>query len=336
MRRKSSVLFDGCLVLVSYLFLCVGITQADFGFRQAERLDPWINSLKDSAVGSISYDGLELYSDTRQYTGNLWQLVVSTRESIDQDWGPFTLLGSAFDGDTASISADGLELYFVSFSFAEGAFIGSSSRETTSDPWGSVVRLTQLGGGHGSPVVQTPSISADGTELYFTILNKSDGFGSQDIYVSRRETLDAAWGPPQNIGAPVNTEYSEGCVGISSDGLALFYSEHVNTSMAGSGIVNPSPSAIGGHDIWVSVRKGKDEPWGMPFNVGLAVNTSSMEYIPRVSPDGSTLYFVSTRPGATGSDDVFSAEIVPIVDFNYDGLVDIEDLLIIVDHWVLD
>jgi hypothetical protein len=335
-KKNSRRWLEVVMMSIGYLILSNGIATAEFGFRQAERLGPWISSMNSGGIGAISYDGLELYGDTIDFTGNLYQLVVSTRESIDQDWGPFTLLGSAFDGDTASISADGLELYFVSFSFAEGAFIGTSSRETIADPWGPVVRLTQLGGGHGSPIVQTPSITADGTELYFTILNKSDGLGSQDIYVSRRITLDAPWGPPEHIGDTVNTEYSEGNVGVSPDGLALFYSEHQNTSIAGSGIINPNPSAIGGHDIWVSIRKGKDEPWGVPFNTGLAVNTSSGEYLPRISPNGTTLYFISDRPGKTGLEDSFSAEIVPAIDFSNDGMVDVEDLLTMIDHWGTD
>jgi outer membrane protein OmpA-like peptidoglycan-associated protein len=51
----------------------------------------------------------------------------------------------------------------------------------------------------------TPFLAADGKTLYFSS-NRAGGFGSNDIYVSRR--LDDSWtrwSPPQNLGYPINT-----------------------------------------------------------------------------------------------------------------------------------
>jgi outer membrane protein OmpA-like peptidoglycan-associated protein len=51
----------------------------------------------------------------------------------------------------------------------------------------------------------TPFLAADGKTLYFSS-NRAGGFGSNDIYMTRR--LDDAWttwSPPQNLGYPVNT-----------------------------------------------------------------------------------------------------------------------------------
>lgn len=55
----------------------------------------------------------------------------------------------------------------------------------------------------------------------------------------------------------------------------------------------------------MSHKNGKD--WGEPFNLGAPVNTSYWESQPAISPDGSTLYFVSNRPGGLGGYDIWKS-----------------------------
>jgi Tol biopolymer transport system component len=55
-------------------------------------------------------------------------------------------------------------------------------------------------------------------------------------------------------------------------------------------------------DIWVTTRKTKNSPWDTPLNLGPTVNSSGIENNPDISSDGSTLYFVSGRPGNVGGD----------------------------------
>ena len=54
---------------------------------------------------------------------------------------------------------------------------------------------------------------------------------------------------------------------------------------------------------------------------------------PCLAPDGSLLYFYSTRPGGYGGWDIWQAPIIPVVDLNGDGIVDAADMCIMVDHW---
>jgi hypothetical protein len=65
------------------------------------------------------------------------------------------------------------------------------------------------------------------------------------------------------------------------------------------------------------------------------VNSSSLDLIPKISPDGFTLYFGSERPGGFGGiwGDIWQAPIIPIVDFNGDGVVDATDMCIMIDQW---
>ena len=51
----------------------------------------------------------------------------------------------------------------------------------------------------------TPFLAADGRTLYFSS-NRPGGFGSNDIYMSRRlDDTWKRWSPPQNLGYPINT-----------------------------------------------------------------------------------------------------------------------------------
>jgi hypothetical protein len=57
---------------------------------------------------------------------------------------------------------------------------------------------------------------------------------------------------------------------------------------------------------------------------------------PDISADGSTIFFMSTRPGGLGGHDLWQASIEPVVDLNGDGIVDSADMCIMVDHWHTD
>jgi hypothetical protein len=57
------------------------------------------------------------------------------------------------------------------------------------------------------------------------------------------------------------------------------------------------------------------------------------DWHPCISPDGSTLIFASDRPGGLGAFDLWQVQILPNVDFNGDGTVDIKDLEILVEYW---
>jgi hypothetical protein len=69
-------------------------------------------------------------------------------------------------------------------------------------------------------------------------------------------------------------------------------------------------------------------------NLGPPVNSGSCEHDPSLSADGRTLYFGSNdRPGQLGGEDLWQAPIIPVVDFNGNGISDAQDMCVIVDHW---
>jgi regulation of enolase protein 1 (concanavalin A-like superfamily) len=258
-----------------------------------------------------------------------WDLWVHKRASKDEDWGPPENLGPLinsvdYEECGASISSDGLTLYFISE--RPGGYGGSdiyaTTRATRNDPWGPAVNLGPAI--NSSDYDQTVCISADDLELYFGS-KRSDAYGdgTYDIYVARRVTPNDPWGAAVNLGPVVNTPYGECCVSLSPDGLLLLFSEWYTST------INARPGGYGNADIWMARRASMDAPWQSPVNLGPLINGPTRDFFPRVSSDGHTLYFQSRDRSVPN----WRAPIIPIVDFNGDGKADEKDLLVMTQHW---
>jgi len=190
-----------------------------------------------------------------------------------------------------TMTADGLEVYFVSIDRPGeygGGDIWCCRRESLDDDWGPATNLGPKV--NTSACESTPSISADGLELYFSDTspfgapNRPGGFGGGDIWVTRRASRTDAWAVPINLGSRINTSSMETYPDISYDGLSLYYS---------------------GGDLWVTTRPTKDDSWGAPIRVNGAVNTGAWEGFPNISPDERALLFYSDRPGGHGGMDIY-------------------------------
>ena len=100
--------------------------------------------------------------------------------------------------------------------------------------------------------------------------------------------------------------------------------------------VSSDRPGFGGNDIWVTKWEAKTDDWGTPVNLGTPINSSASEGGLSISADGSMLYFGSDRPGGFGEYDLYQAPVMPIVDFNGDGIVDASDMCVIIDNWHAD
>jgi predicted secreted protein len=138
-------------------------------------------------------------------------------------------------------------------------------------------------------------ISANELEFYFTS-DRPGGYGSQDLWVMERPTIEDDWGDPVNLGSPANSKYSYWEPSISSDGLSLFFSDGHSPPFG-----NHLPGGLGGQgDIWMITRETLHDAWGEPVNIGPAVNSQHATH-PSISADGLSLYFQSHRPGRLGA-----------------------------------
>ena len=144
------------------------------------------------------------------------------------------------------------------------------------------------------PPLNTPnneaaqSITADGSQMYFTVCNRSDGLGSCDIYFSER--VNGLWTRPRNLGPPVNTAAWESQPSISADGKTLYFVSNRN-------------GGKGGMDIWMSKRNDTGN-WSRPINLE-DINTSGNESSPFIHFDNRTLYFASDGWTGMGGFDLF-------------------------------
>jgi WD40 repeat protein len=98
--------------------------------------------------------------------------------------------------------------------------------------------------------------------------------------------------------ADFNGQSLDGCPFVSRDGKTFYMA----SSRAGG---------LGGIDIWVSTRASADDPWGSPVNVGPPVNSSANDFCPTISRDGHLFYFVSSRAGGCGGDDIYTTRLRP-------------------------
>ena len=139
--------------------------------------------------------------------------------------------------------------------------------------------------------VETGSIGAlclspDGRYLFFSGCHLPDGYGSCDIYYSKKS--EDKWKNPVNLGNVVNTKSWESQPCFSSDGKTLYFASN-------------RPGGKGSSDIWkTEVINGK---WSKPVNLGDSINTKKAEMSPFIHFDNRTLYFSSKgHPGMGGAD----------------------------------
>jgi hypothetical protein len=133
---------------------------------------------------------------------------------------------------------------------------------------------------------QECSFLQDGLKLYFSN-DLPGGYGNRDLWVSTRETQDAPWQEPVNLGPNVNGPNQETYPAISPDELEIYF--HY-------GISDPS--------LWRSTRASKDEPWGPVARfTGLGEPACDLD----ISADGLTVYFDSNRSGGYGDWDIWMA-----------------------------
>ncbi len=159
------------------------------------------------------------------------------------------------------------------------------------------------------PIVNTPSldagpaISKDGLTLYFSS-DRVGGFGSHDIWITKRPTVDSPWETPVNLGSAINTSALEQVPALSRDEHWLFF----NSDRTGG---------CGGVDIWASFRDNThdDFDWQPPVNLGpgdqcgIGVNSAffdgGVSYFENEDGGAPQLFFGSARPGGPGGIDIY-------------------------------
>jgi Tol biopolymer transport system component len=265
-------------------------------------LGSYVNTSNMEYWPSISADSLTLYFSSDRPGGHgdadIWQVKRPTR---NDEWNLVENLGLPFNTsnhETAPIiSADGLELYFASNRSGIWALY-VSKRATTYEEWDEPVNLVVLNSAH-EKIGAGASLSADGLTL-FSLSDRPGGFGDFDIYMATRETKDADWTVPLNLGPQVNTQYTEFCPSISFDGHTLYFCDVPWSEFR--------PGGMGGGDIWqVSIEPIVD------LNSDGIVDAADMCIMVDHWGTDETLCDIGPMPWG-------------------DGVVDVEDLIVLAEH----
>lgn len=138
----------------------------------------------------------------------------------------------------------------------------------------------------------TGTLSADGRTLVFTACNRRDGYGSCDLYISRKNGKD--WEAPKNIGINVNTPFWESQPTLSPDGRTLYF-------------ISDRKGGLGGRDVWYTSLQ-KNGEWSPAKNIGGPVNTPDDEASPYLHANGHTLFFASEGHEGFGGYDLFFSD----------------------------
>ena len=336
-RKTSRTRGIGAMLLLLAL-ACIVLTnayvaKADFIFGKPTNLGPNINTGAGEVGPIMSADGLSLYFTSENGYGGISDIWVAHRTKTDDEWGPASNLGpvvnSAACEASPCISTDGLTLFFCDglWDVAApqrpgghgGVDLWCTTRVTQDGEWNPPVNL--------GPVVNSsywdghPAISGDGLSLYFAS-DRPGGHGRADIYVVTRASVHDEWGPPVNLGPPVNSSSSDNGPGISGDGRILLFT-------------SARPGLLGGYfDIWMAKRRTQNDNWEPPIHLDPPISSINMEGWPRISSDNSVLYFSAVgRPGGFGYYDLWQVKILPVVDLNGDGKVDLKDLRKLAQYW---
>lgn len=138
--------------------------------------------------------------------------------------------------------------------------------------------------------ISDPSISKDGTTLYFSS-DMSGGLGGRDIYRSTFE--NGKWTRPQNLGAQINTSKDEVFPYIHLD-QTLYFSSNGHPGM-------------GELDIF----KAALTPTGFlePENVGYPINSSHDDFGIIIDDQERHGYFSSNRKNGGFDDDIYAVEM---------------------------
>ncbi len=187
-------------------------------------ISPFINSEMNEGTCTVSADGRRLIFTScagRDNYGScdLYESVKSGNEwSRPKNLGPF--VNTPAWESQPSLSADGRILYFVSDRRS-----GIGQRDiwmTTLDDNGKWTKAVNVGKPINSEFDEmSPFIHANNRTLYFAT-NALPGFGGYDIFFSERDST--GWGPPTNIGAPVNNHDDQYSLFITANGKKAYYS----------------------------------------------------------------------------------------------------------------
>lgn len=191
-----------------------------------------VNTPAYEGVPSPSRDGhWLLFHSSREGGFGSWDIWVTWRRHVHDDlgWGAPINLGDAvntsFDDSGARLVEEGQATYLMFNSTRPGG-LGNQDiyrvRLHRDGSFGAVEPVPEL----NTPWYDNrPAVRFDGLEL-FLFSNRPGTLGDQDLWVSSRTSTLVPWSPPVNVGADVNTIYTDFLPEIASNRTELYFASN--------------------------------------------------------------------------------------------------------------
>lgn len=228
----------------------------------ADGLSLWFHAPADIVKGN---NRLVLWQAWRHATNEPFNAPLRAEESINNQ--PDHNLSDA------TLSADGLVLSFCRTKTEVGSNsdLWLSTRPSGDASWPEPVSAgANVNSEYGE---WEPELSPNGLELFFHS-NRPNGSGGTDLWVSRRATREAEFGPAENLGPKINSRDHEGGAALSSDGLTLLFHR-----------VAPD-----GVSLWRATRKLLDAAFEAPEHVTISLPANEQFLSVSLSAAGDELY----------------------------------------------
>jgi len=212
-------------------------------------LGPTVNSSSNDQIPSFSRDGHWLFFNSDRPGGfggtDIWG---SWRVQTHDDFGWQTPVNLGPNINTA-FADHGANYFENDKGGAPQLYFGSDRQGPTDntdfyvselqpdDSWGPATRIPELSStaSEGRPIPRH-----DGLEIFF-YSSRPGGTGGPDLWTATRDTLDAPWSTPVNLGPGVNTSFSDLHPYLAADAQTLFFG-------------SSRPGGLGGIDLYMTTR----------------------------------------------------------------------------------
>jgi outer membrane protein OmpA-like peptidoglycan-associated protein len=270
------------------------------GYTKAKPVEGKLNVEPFKGAINISQDGewLVFAADYGQKGYGGFDIYISY--STPQGWSEPENLGRNINSEAwesaPSLSPDKKALYFVSTK--PGGQGGSDIYVTFKTPRGWIPAMNMGPEINTAGDEQAPFIHADNQTLYFTS-NGLQGYGGNDIFLTRKVPGTGKWSIPENLGYPINTIENEGSLFVASNGVTAYYASDRSDSRGGLDLykfdlredVRPYKTLYVQGYVYDSKTKK-----GLPSSVELIDNNTNTA-VQKVQTDETGFYFVTLPVG---------------------------------------
>lgn len=275
-------------------------TMGKDGYSKSKLIDGDINIEPFKGAINISQDGewLLFAADLGQQGFGSFDIYISYW--TPKGWSEPENLGANINSEAwesaPSLSPDKKALYFVSTKPGGqgGSDIWVSFR--TNKGWTKAMNMGPEINTAGDE--QAPFIHADNQTLYFTS-NGLQGYGGNDLFLTKKVPGKGTWSTPLNLGYPINTVDNEGSLFVSADGITAYYSSDRSDSRGGLDLykfeLRPDIRPLKTLYVQGTVYDAKTKK-GIPSSVELIDNSNNVT-VTKVQTDETGFYFITLPVG---------------------------------------